>query len=230
MNEDVQGQDLGKVQFTPSGQEGEQGQTQPEYVTVDQARRMTEEAVQQAVSKAQSLVDKSGNRLQEKIQAKLKDLESTLKVQAAAGIKITPEQEQALRQQVMVDALAEVEEPAAQAGQTRETQTQDAQAGQIDPISQAAWELMQERGVEILENDPEAKMLDFSTPYKFLLSVEKAVSTKEQRLQSSSGEEPNKSVPPQARIPGAGSGGPGNSLMPSGTPAIERLDKYFSNK
>lgn len=231
MNEDVQGQDLGKVQPQPSGQKVDQSQTQPNYVTIEQAQQMVADAIQKAESKAQSLVAKSGNRLQAKVQESLKSLEATLKLQAEQGIEITPAQQEAMRNRVVMEALSEAEEetPAAQAGQAGEPQPQNVQAGQIDPITQAAWDLMQERGVVIEPGDPELEMLDQSTPYKFLLSVEKAITTKETRLQSSSNEEP-KTVPPQARIAGVGAGGSGASLLPDGTPAIERLDKYFSNK
>jgi len=228
MTGEVTGQGTGNAQFTPEGR-GDQSQSQPQYITVDEAKKLTEQAVQEAVSKAQSLVDKSGNRVQARVQERLKELEATLKMQADAGIEVTPAQKKALQQQVVVDALAEEPgaDPNAQSTQKEPPQAPPGQGEQIDPITQAAWTMMQERGVDILESDPEFKILDMSSPYKFLLSVDKAISAKETRVQSSS-EEPNQmGSNPHARIPGAGAGGSSSNLMPDGTPAIDRLDAYF---
>jgi len=230
MTEEVKGQGTGNAQYTPEGR-GDQSQSQPQYITVDEAKKLTEQAVQEAVSKAQSLVDKSGNRVQAKVQERLQNLEATLKMQTDAGVEITPAQRKALEQQVVLDTFKEAEaDPNAQSTQKEPPQAPPGQGEQIDPITQAAWTMMQERGVDILENDPEFKILDMSSPYKFLLSVDKAISAKETRVQSSS-EEPEPMGSPNARIPGAGAGGSSNNtLLPQGTPPIDRLNKFFKNK
>jgi hypothetical protein len=231
MTEEVKEQGSGNAQYTPESS-GDQSEAQPQYVTVEQAEQMVREAVKQSQATAQKLVAKSGNRLKANVQEKLQALEATLKLQSDAGVEITPEQRKALQQQVVVDALAEEPEvdPNAQPSQSGETQPPAGQGEQPDPITQAAWSMMQERGVDILEDDPEFGILDMASPYKFLLSVDKAITTKETRLQKSSSEEP-KEGSPHARIPGAGAGGQSEgALLPQGTPPIERLNTFYKKK
>jgi len=48
-----------------------------------------------------------------------------------------------------------------------------------DETTAAAWRKMQDAGITIDERDPEAKLLDTSTPAKFLDSVDKAIQAKQ---------------------------------------------------
>ena len=231
MTGEVKEQGTGNAQFTPENS-GDQSETQPQFITVEQAKQLTEQAVQEAVSKAQSLVDKSGNRVQAKVQERLQSLEATLKLQTDAGVEITPEQKKAMQQQVMLDALSEAPpeaDPNAPAP-PGEPQTPPGQAEQVDPITQAAWNRMKEVGVDILDEDPEFKILDMASPYSFLLSVDKAIAAKQSRIQNSPEVPTQTGANPNARIPGAGSGGGSNTLLPQGTPPIERLDNYFKKQ
>jgi hypothetical protein len=175
-----------------------------------------------------------GSSVQKKVQTELQSLQKVIEDQKAAGIEITPQQEESLKQRTVMNVLSEEpEEPEPSEPQT--TSPEQAQPGEQkeapDPITQAAWSMMKERKVEIMDEDPEFEILDMSSPYKFLLSVDKAITAKETRLQKEPPpEEPEPTGSPHARIPGAGAGGPTGSLLPDGTPPLERLQSHYKKQ
>jgi hypothetical protein len=57
-----------------------------------------------------------------------------------------------------------------------------------EAITQDALNMMREAGVFVDEFDPEAKTIDFSSPYKFLQSMEKAIQSKQARIASQPGQ------------------------------------------
>jgi len=167
------------------------------------------------------------------IRTDLKQLEKHFEMQKAAGVEVTPEQQATMRNAVLLDGIQqEPEESEPTEGQTPGQAPAQAPEQAPDPITQAAWSMMEERKVEILDEDPEAKILDTSSPYRFLLSLDKAITAKETRLQEEPPpEDPNQPTgSPQGRIPGAGAGGATGSLLPDGTPPIERLSSYYKKK
>jgi len=163
------------------------------------------------------------------IRTDLKQLEKHFELQKAAGVEVTPEQQATMRNAVLLDGIQqEPEKIEPTEGQTPGQAPAQAPEQAQDPITQAAWSMMEERKVEILDEDPEAKTLDTSSPYKFLLSLDKAITAKETRLQKEPPpEEEQTTGSPQGRIPGAGAGGATGSLLPDGTPPMERLNSYY---
>jgi len=207
---------------------------QQEFLTRTEAETLFKNLEDKFVSRTQGLLDSMSNSVQKRVQADLQSLQKVLETQKAAGVEITPEQENALKQQTVMSVLTE--EPEAPAESEPQTISPEQgqpgeQKGAPDPITQAAWSMMEERKVEILDEDPEAKTLDTSSPYKFLLSLDKAITAKETRLQKEPPpEEEQTTGSPQGRIPGAGAGGATGSLLPDGTPPMERLNSYYKKK
>jgi hypothetical protein len=59
-----------------------------------------------------------------------------------------------------------------------------------EAITQEALSMMREAGVFVGEFDPEAKNVDFSSPYKFLKSMEAAITAKQSRVGSQARTQP----------------------------------------
>jgi hypothetical protein len=220
------------------GPESEQTQgkeVQQEYLTRAEVANLLKEQEDRFVSRTQGLLDSMGSSVQKRVQTGLQSLQKVIEDQKAAGIEITPQQEEALKQRTVMNVLSEEpEEP--EPSEPPTTSPGEAQPGEQkeapDPITQSAWDMMKDRGVEILDEDPEIEILDTSTPYKFLLSVDKAITAKETRLQNEPPPEETeeKTGSPHGRIPGAGAGGSTGSLLPDGTPPLDRLNSYYKKK
>lgn len=168
-----------------SGQPAGSSVAQPQYVTLEQAERLAKDAAEEAFRRAQSLYSKGQAGFEKKVQADLKNLEKALDLQKKAGVSITPEQENHMRQQVINQAFMAEDQP----NQADTTAGQPAQAGQDeeppDPVTASAWAMMANSGVDILEEDPEyTQIVDRKTDdaYVFLRSIEKAIEAKRQRL------------------------------------------------
>lgn len=184
---------------------------QPQYLTRQEAQRLLDEVEKRAVSRAQGLVDKSGDRVMKKIQADIASLEQGLKLQRDMGLTVTPEQEEAMKAKLIQTAMTAPlpEEKPAESAQATSSPA-------IDPITADAIRLQEAAGTWIVEGDPELSAIKTSgSPYEFLKSVETAIAAKKQRTQS----------PPQpertATNAGAGASG---SAIPEGLKAID----YFS--
>ncbi len=216
----------------PSKAQGEG--VQPEFLTRTEAETLFKNLENKFVSRTQGLLDSMSSSVQKRVQVDLQALQKVLEAQKVAGVEISPEQENALKQQTVMSVLTEEPEaPAEPEPQTipPEQGQPGEQKGAPDPITQAAWSMMEERKVEILDEDPEAKTLDTSSPYKFLLSLDKAITAKETRLQQEPPpEDLNQTTGSPQNIPGVGAGGATGSLLPDGTPPIERLSSYFGKK
>lgn len=219
-----QGQGNGNAQPNPTAGEDGQSHTQPETITEERVLEIAREVAQDVSTRVtQSHVSKSENKTKVRLQA----LEDTLKMITDAGGEVTPEQRQRLQQQIIVDSLTEEEEPGAPPDKPDLSQGQGQEGEQIHPINSVAAMIMDERGIDILQDDPEADLLDMSSPTKFILSLDKAITAKEQRLQNPSEGTEEQTGSPHARIAGAGAGGSTKSLLPDGTPAIDRLDSFY---
>lgn len=212
----------------------EQGkEVQPEYLTRTEVANLLKEQEDRFVERTKGLLNSISDKTQNKVQAALKEYQRAVEAQKAAGIEISPEQDRATKQQIIMEALASEEAAPLEPGTQTPGNAQTGNEPEADPITQEAWRMMEERGVTIQENDPEYRILDMSSPYKFLLSVDKAITAKATRLQQApSSEEPNQTGSnPLGRIAGAGAGGSGNNtLLPDGTPPIDRLSRHYSQQ
>jgi hypothetical protein len=146
---------------TPGNTQQGSSQAEPQYLTKDEAMRLIEDVTK----KAQSLVDKSSARIDQRI----------AEVRAQLGT-LTPDQETNLR------AKLAAEEPTQSPAQDA-----NAQPGQAAPTSEAttpaqdaAFAVMEKKGVIIGDDDPELKLIDVSNPT--VEQVEKAIAAKVKRL------------------------------------------------
>ena len=157
-------------QVTPS--EGEQEET----LTVEKVEGMMKEAVAEGAEigfrRAQGLTAKVETRLQGEID----------RLNKVAGIEVTAEQKEKLRRQI------ETEEETTAPTSTDQQDDQPAptdEETQLDPVTQKAHAILDEKGIRFLEGDPELKMLVLDKePDDYLKSVTEARDAKIKRLAS----------------------------------------------
>ena len=180
---------------------------QDRTITLSEAQRLIQDAVNQSLRQSQSLTDKSEARIRKDIQDKLNQIDQARKTFEAAGVTITPEINERIRRQVIDDGLLG---ETSQAGAGTQPAAEPSQANANDPISQTALTMMQEAGVTVLDTDPEASMLDQSSPRAFLRSLDKAIEAKRERM----GSNPGNSLQQGQRMPtNLGAAGAKTGLM-----------------
>ena len=139
-------------------------------LTEARVNEIVEKAVEGVLRKAQSITKKAEDRIKAEVAAKIEDMK-------AAGITPTPEQEKQLesvvRQRETSSSTAEGRPP---------TQGKAESSEPTDPVTQAGYELMDQYGIDIEKEDPESEKLDFSSPLKYLRSLEDALKTKAARV------------------------------------------------
>ncbi len=186
---------------TPPPAEPAKEPAQPEVLTLtkdefeNRLSAVKKEAEDAAFKRAQSLIEKTNTTVLKKVQADLKNLQQSLELQRKAGIEISPQQEEALKTQVISKAFTEGDplpepEPPPQPAQPAPGQVpgQPPRPGaepELDPITAEAQRMMQEAGTTIDAGDPELALLNHSSPYQYLRSIEAAIAAKRQRLSSS---------------------------------------------
>jgi len=211
----MEGQEL-KVVAPPAGQTGtppatgqSEAATQP-TVTRDEVLKLVGEAEEKAFRRAQGLITKTNTR----IRSEVTKLEQQL---TKAGVTLDGNQKAALEQQVTDQVLTE-ENSAAGEGQPPSTLTDPSL---VDPITKVAQQMMDEAGVVIYDNDPEAKLIDMSDPYKFLKSLPAAIEVKKAREKSP--------VKDATSTPGlSGAGGPTSPY--SGKSGLDLISEHFRSK
>lgn len=151
----------------------------PEYVT--------SEALESALNnffdkRVQGFVDKRNNGLQERVKAQMDDLKKALDL---AGVEVTAEQQAAMTQKVINQALLEDNQAPAQEPQAQAQQPQastQALGDDADPIIATAYRLMDEAGITIEDEDPEVKLINNDgTDAEFITSLMSAIATKKER-------------------------------------------------
>jgi len=171
------------------------------YLTREEAQRLFEEQKNEVLKQTQSLTDKASSRLDKKLRDELKKINDVIDLQKKAGIPITPEQERALRQEVYdstIKQFGEEEEPSDKTAQPNIPQDpqQAAQMAAAAVIDSLVKDVYKEAGVTVMEDDPEAELIDRSSPTAFLTSIRQAAEKKKQRIQTA----------PEARITTLGKG------------------------
>lgn len=183
-----------------------ESQEQPQYLTREEAQRLLAEQKDDLLRQTQSLTDKASSRLDKKLRDELKKINEVIDLQKAAGISITPEQETAMRQKVYDNALKQFGEEPDDSQPTAQPEVKDG-GQQVEDAATAFMdgmvaEIYKRAGVSVMENDPEAQMVDKSDPMTFLTTLQKAVEKKKQRIQTA----------PEARIPTLGKQGQPTNL------------------
>lgn len=181
---------------------------EPKYITQQEAEAM----VADALRRAQSLTDKAENRIQRRVQEEIGKLEVSAKALKAAGHPIPTDALERAKQKVVMDVVAEDQGPAAEA------EDDDNPLAQM--LNQEVEKLVKAAGVDLDENDEEAKMLDNSSPFAFVKSFELALTAKAARLNGGApAHPPQMAVPAGARLPAPAAGRPANTISDITDPA-----------
>lgn len=229
------GQDVSQdVSQEAAGAEQEQS-TEQQYLTRQEAQRLFQEQKDEFLRTAQSLTDKASSRLDKKFRDEIKLVNGAIELQKKAGIPITPEQERAMRQMAYDSAIDQVakeeDDPAVTVQKPKlpedpQQVMQMAGAAVVDGMLQ---DIYKTAGVTLMDNDPEADLIDKSNPMAFLKSVEAAVEKKKQRVQTA----------PETRITSLGKGTQTNleaqyleekSKIQGDVPALIALKQKYRSK
>ena len=168
-----------------------------QFVTVDQFQELkTEvtEGLERVARETQGLVDKNASRIEATVQQQLSGLDTAKELLKAAGHEIPDDVIERAGAIAVTGAFTSKpkgknEQPAASNNQASPEQPsgQGEQQEQVtgdDPISILAAQKMAKAGVQILDTDPEYKMVDMVTEdaLVFLESVDKAIAAKAERV------------------------------------------------
>lgn len=221
------------AQFTPNGT-GEQASTpitanpsqaeagaqtqanaSPQALTPDAIKSLFREELTAFQREQQSQRDKQEARINQRID----DLRKGL---AAAGKNLTADEEQKARQafaqEVQSDSPAATGAPARPGGAAPEAATTEQPAATKpaapNPQTAAAWAVMEGEGLDIEDSDPEAKMIDWTSPQTAYKTTAAAIEAKRKRMGN-------------AALPLTG-GAPNNKPLHHGMNASQTLDMAFS--
>lgn len=187
----------------------EQGVGTPSELPDGQAVKLDDEQLKQVADQvwlqAQSYVDRRDRERDERVNQRFEQLESLWKQQEDLGHPVPPDVKERMKNQAVQDAIRT--QP--QTGKPEVANQQPPQQQPQDPINQAAFEMMQKAGVQILPNDPETQQLDFSSPGAYLSSMSEALNAKKARLGQAPQQpaQPQQPMNPAARLGGLGAGG-----------------------
>lgn len=139
-------------------------------LTEDKVRGIVESALSTALRKVQSDSAKQEQRIKKEVERRIEEL-------SAAGVSVTPEQQKQLE---TIVRKREIPQPAEETETLSPAAEPDGE--NVDPVTAAGYELMDQYGLEIdAEADPEAKMIDHSSPLKYLRTLEDALKAKSAR-------------------------------------------------
>jgi hypothetical protein len=160
----------------PAGQEleGSELRITPEYL-----KEMEQRIIEEATRRAQSMTDKMGSRLDKEIQSALERATETIELGKQAGIKYTPEQEQAIRDKAINTAYTKLNQQDPSSTQNS-AQPQDQGSQPNDPgvwVSQEVQRIMGETGVYIQPEEANKLILGENgenklTPYQYIQAFE----------------------------------------------------------
>jgi len=206
------------VAFTGPGKSGnpsdqEANAAQQQVLTRKDMDQMVNDITEQVVRRTQGLIDSQTSNINKRIQDGLSNLKSVIEVQRSAGIEITPEQEQVLRQRIISEAYTvDPSSPPDPSTGTRNPQPEPQGGQEIDPVTAEAIAMMEEAGVWIADTDPEAENIrQAKSPRQYFKAVEEAIAAKRERTsqtKTETGEEPSGRSPTNL----GGSGGSKASL------------------
>lgn len=135
-----------------SQSEGQELQSNERYITKEEL----EARIGEVMRSAQSMTDKMGSRLDKEIQSALKQANDSIELTKQAGIKYTPEQEQAIRDRAINSAYTRLnqsqESPPPVSGQPKARPQQEQGGQQVNPgvwINQEVARIMRDTGVYI---------------------------------------------------------------------------------
>lgn len=193
----------GQPETPPVQPDQTQDAPQLEGLSREEVLKMVKEAEETAFRRAQGLITKTNTRIRERVG----EIEQVL---GKAGVTLDASQKAALVEQVTNQVSTE--EPSEPASLEPPPPA--------DPITQIASQMMKEAGVVVYEDDPEAKLIDMSNPYKFITSLPKAIEAKKARENTSS---------KTTNTPGMAGGGTPPSPY-AGKSGVQLISSHFEKK
>lgn len=188
---------VGQVQQPGPGNNG--------YITQQEAQRLIEQAVEQATRRAQSLTDKAESRISRTIQERLQSLDEMFDGLRRSGERIPEDVVEHAKRDITTRTILEEAEAERIAASEQDTTAY---------VNRRAQAIFNEVGVVVDQSDPEAEMVDQSSPEKFLITLAQAAEAKAQRMgaqpqpQAQSGGDRYEQQPGgAARAPAIGAGG-----------------------
>ena len=185
-------------------QPGAAGAETPAYITRQEAETLAQQAAEAVWRKAQGYADKSSSRLEQRVK-ELQGLLGPLTNEQRAQLEKTLTQPDGSQQ-----AAGATPDAAGPAG--------GGQQATAEQVNAEAERIYREAGVALEENDPEAKLVDQSSPDRFLATLREATATKAKRVNGS-----------PARMPFLGAGGKAGGTL-QGIQDSDRLWKEASEK
>ena len=197
-------QNQANLQTDQAGQPGQasqdgapvEGTAQP--VTLEQVQALLQEfgktieqkVLDQAVRRSQSLVDKADRRITERLRQEFQSLDKTVELLKGLGVEIDPAMVERAKQVKLIQEFQGQEQLPGEDSRPQESQPTEPDFGG-SPAVAAAWQMQQEAGVFIEDNDPEVAMLKLDgTVTEMLTSLSKAIEAKKARLAGTTGEKP----------------------------------------
>lgn len=179
---------------------------QPQNLTLEQVTGLVAEAEEKAFRRAQGLFD----RRFKKVQETQTQLEKTLALMRENGVEVSPDVANIIQQKAFQAALTEPEQAPVTASQPAQAPGTD---DQLDPVTEMALGFEKRYGVEVAEDDPEARLIKTDgTPDEYIETYLQAIVAKKQRLQQA----PQQPSTAGLRTP--------TNLVGSGNPAAPERD------
>lgn len=139
-------------------------------LTEEKVRSIVESSLSAALRKVQSDSAKQETRIKKEVERRIEEMK-------AVGITTTPEQEKQLE-----NVVRQRENPQPTEETSAPPPRTDSDGENVDPVTAAGYEMMDQYGVDLEADDPESKMLDHTTPLKYLKSLEAALQKKAARV------------------------------------------------
>lgn len=208
------------------GQEpGQQEGAEPTYITtqeLDERLGKRFSSLEDNVARQiQSLSDKAESRITKQVNEQLGQLDTQYADLKAAGIPVTDEMLKDAKAKVVQDSLAA---QASEAGDGKEAVPTGDPVN--DFINARTQQLYQEYGLVVEQEDPEAKAIDQSDPWKFLNTLEAQLQVKKDRV----GADPEKVADPAKTMPALGTGGSATNPIANITDPDELLKMAVKKK
>lgn len=181
------------IDNTPSTTEDTGNEEQPKYITEDALN----ERLAQIERKVQSSRDSALSTFDKRIKGKIQAVESDIEAWRKQGVKITPEQEQQRRLNALQEAMMENPDATNPSSQPTGGTGGDNREEIVNKVNAQAYQIAQQAGVELEQDDPELMLIDQSSPQSYLASYRNALYQKKLRAGANA-------KPPEARIPSMG--------------------------
>lgn len=162
--------------------------TTPVYMTEDQVKALLKSEREEIERTIQSRTDKTSSRIEKVVQAKLGEVEASLKLLEGLGQTITPEIRERIRQKIVVDAMAQppAEETSPPAPLPKQGEGGSApEKAQVHPVLEQSFQIITAMGLDPATLSDEAvALIDQETKDAdaFLKSVRKAAAFEVNRL------------------------------------------------